>query len=327
MYMYKYILCFYIHCTTYQAVQATISWKQCTDAPVKLSGGSTTAFDNKVYHGGGGTENDAYSYSPSEDNWTTLPPLPVRRFGLGQVSGKLVAVGGVRKEDSSSTNEIYTYKEGTGKWRQTIHPMPTARYGSGVLSLPSALIVAGGVTSSMDCTDRVEIFMPETSQWYTTTPLPKACRGIALVATDNTCYMLRAYVKRTSFNKVYYALIDDLLRNAVADTQTSRSDSRDHSAQSWKSLSDTPTYGPGAAVMYGHPLVIGGDETSAGGSPKKGVYTYSHTVNSWIYISDLPADRSTTAAVSLSPTEVLVIGGWHGKKVRTVYKGTLQLKL
>ena len=65
--------------------------------------GKTTVINGKVYCGGGGTDGDGqfiiYCYDPSQDKWTTLPPLPARYmyFGLGQVSGKLVAVGGMKK--------------------------------------------------------------------------------------------------------------------------------------------------------------------------------------------------------------------------------------
>ena len=41
-----------------------------------------------------------YCYDPSYDKWTTLPPLPVKFFGLGQVKSKLVAFGRVRLYNS-----------------------------------------------------------------------------------------------------------------------------------------------------------------------------------------------------------------------------------
>ena len=50
-----------------------------------------------------------YCYDPSQDKWTTLPPLHFRSFDLGQVNGKLVAVGGVK--ECIATNEVYTYDE------------------------------------------------------------------------------------------------------------------------------------------------------------------------------------------------------------------------
>ena len=90
-------------------------------------------------------------------------------------------------------------------------------------------------------------------------------------------------------------------------------------------LLNTPTYGPAAAVLAGNLIAIGGGKTSEGGADMKEVYMYSPSTNSWIYISDLPAPRSCTAAAVLSSREVLVIGGRNGGRVNTVYKGTLAL--
>ena len=47
-----------------------------------------------------------YCYDPSQDKWTTLPPLPVRWFGLGQINGKLVAVGGMKRSTGNETNNV-----------------------------------------------------------------------------------------------------------------------------------------------------------------------------------------------------------------------------
>ena len=278
--------------------------------------------NGKVYCGGGftGRDDDYYivdCYDPSQNNWTTLPPLPVELFRLGQVNGKLVAVGGVKKSDSSTTNEVYTYDERWKKWKQTIPPMPTARCHPGVLSLQSALVVAGGAPY----TDAVEIFKADTSQWHTTDPLPTACCNISLVAIGNTCYALGGFKSPSHLNQALYASVDDLLHNAVPANQTTHSGSSD-TQSAWKTLPDTPTYGPAASVLAGHLLTVGGRETSGGGAE---IYAYSPSTNSWIYISDLPAPRSDAVVAVLSPSEILVIGGsWDG---RLVYRGTLHLKL
>ena len=264
-----------------------------------------------------------YYYDPSQDKWTTLPPLPVRYFGLGQVNGKLVAVGGV-KSGNQTSSEVYTYDERSRKWKQTIPPMPTARQFPGVLSLQSALVVAGGNRGFRVYTDAVEIFKPDTSQWYRTDSLPVDCCLIPLVAIGNTCYALGGY-NGTRLNQALYASVDDLLRNALPANQTTLSGSSD-TQSAWKTLPDTPAYRPAAAVLAGKLLAIGGNETSEWGSAatKKEVYMYSRSTNSWIYISDLPAPRSATIVAGLSSTRVLVIGGWGEREgVNTVYQGTL----
>ena len=290
--------------------------------------GKSTVVNSKVYCGGGGTAGDddwyiVYCYDPSQDNWTTLPPLPARLFGLGQVNGKLVAVGGKKKSDGSPTNEVYTYSERSKKWKQKILPMPTARWSPGVLSLQSALVVAGGVDNTES--NAVEIFKADTSQWHTTDPLPTASLSLSLVAIGNTCYALGGYNEPSHLNQALYASVDDLLRNAVPANQTTHSGSSD-TQSAWKTLPDTPTFEPTAVVLAGHLLAVGGRETSSGGADMKNVYTYSPSTNSWIYISDLPAPRSRTAVAVLSPSEILVIGGRCGDgRVNTVYKGTLHL--
>ena len=258
-----------------------------------------------------------YCYDPPQDKWTTLPQLPVKWFGLGQVNGKLVVVGG-EKSGGQVSNEVYTYDERSRKWKQTIPPIPTARHSPGVLSLQSALVVADGSSY----TAAVEIFKPDTSQWYKTDPLPTACLDISLVAIGNTCYALGGY-NGSHLNLALYASVDDLLRNAVPANQTTHSGSSD-TQPAWKMLPSTPTYRPAAAVLAGNLLAIGGKETSEGGAPKKEVYMYSPSTNSWIYISDLPAPRSFTAVAVLSSTRVLVIGGGNEReRVNTVYQGTL----
>jgi hypothetical protein len=209
-------------------------------------------------------------------------------------------------------------------WKQTIPPMPTARWFPGVLSLQSALVVAGGAIPYY--TAAVEIFRPDTSQWYRADRLLIACQNISLVAIGNTCYALGGY-DGSHLNQVLYASVDDLLGNAVPANQTTHSGSSD-TQSAWKTLPNTPTYYPAAAVLAGSLLAIAGNEIPRiGGAAKKEVYMYSPSTKSWIYISDLPSSQYYGPAVAvLSSTEVLVIEGFDGDTVHTVYKGTLHLK-
>ena len=61
-------------------------------------------------HADGDIGYTVYCYDPPQDKWITLPVLPVRWFGLGQINGKLVAVGGEKKINEKS-DVIYTYEE------------------------------------------------------------------------------------------------------------------------------------------------------------------------------------------------------------------------
>lgn len=276
-------------------------------------------------------EDTIYCYDLSQDKWTTpLPSPPLKYFGLGQVSGKLVTVGG-KNRHNEGTNEVYTYEESlrSRRWKQTIPPMPTARWSPSVLSLQSALIVAGGTYSpsstGQKSTAIVEIFKPDTSQWYRTSGLPTAAHSdiaLQLVAIGNTCYTLIS----TNFDQILYASVDDLLHYAVpaATNQITHIASRD-TRSAWKILCNTETYRQSITVLAGNLLAIGGERFFGG-------KVYSPSAESWIYTSDLPTRLAGAAVAILSSTEILAIGGWIDcheivESVSSVYRGTLHLKL
>ena len=238
-----------------------------------------------------------------------------------------MAVGGVNKSDERSTNKIFTYDERSRKWKQTLPLMPTARYSPGVLSHQSALVVAGGYSTTLSRDlDIVEIFKADTSQWCRAGLLPTACQDYSTVVIGNTCYALGGYMTLypSNLNQVLYASVDDLLRNAVPANQATQSGSSANTQSAWKTLANTPTYQPATAVLAGNLLAIGVKETPGPGPSKSVVYMFSSSTNSWIYVSNLPEPLSFTTVAVLSSTELLVIGGWTDNgRVNTVYKGAL----
>ena len=209
--------------------------------------------------------------------------------------------------------------------------MPTGRGGPSVISLPSALIVAGGYAED-GYINTVEIFKLDTYQWYVTDPLPISCSNMAAYSIgEDTCYLLGGYTPAwRCINNAFSASSDDLLRNATAvtisaDTASSSSSRYQQSGSAWKILPDTPNYQPTVATVLTDTLVaMGGWETQQGRVAKTEVHMYSPSTNSWVYVGDLPAPRAVTTAAVLSPNELLVIGGWDGnERVKTIYRGTL----
>ena len=266
-----------------------IKWKNCAKLPCNSGYGSAVVLNSKVYCGGG-IENDVediytvYCYDTLQDKWSSLPQLPVSNFGLGQTNGKLVTVGGLKKEKSIS-NELYTFMEQKHKWKQKIPPMPTPRNSPGILSLPTALIVAGGYKGQSCYTNAVEVFKPDLSQWYATDPLPTPCNCISLALIDNMCYALGGYQSPLHLNQVLCASVDDLLFNAIPANQTTHSD-KSGTQSAWGSLPNTPKHAPSAGVLTGHLLAIGGiaeAQPSTATAVNKEVYVHSPSSNSWIH--------------------------------------------
>ena len=94
---------------------------------------------------------------------------------------------------------------------------------SGYLEPP---VVAGGEViieyGTKDHTDTVEIFKPDTSQWYKTDPLPTPCGYASLTIIGNAYYALGGVGEaNTHLNQAHYASLDDLLQNAVPAHQSS----------------------------------------------------------------------------------------------------------
>ena len=255
-----------------------------------------------------------HCYSPTENQWTTLPPLPVKWFGLGQINGKLVAVGGVKK-DEKKQDKVYTFD--AQKWKKnTVPPMTIARTFPAVLSLDKLLVVAGGNTEggSSSSTNTVEIFQQSISQWHKAVSLPQACCNLSLVNSGDTIYALGGYGQSALLNQVLCTSMNDLL---LQDDSTK---------PIWRKLQSSPSYQPPAAMLFGNLLAIGGWTTFRAKVAQKNVYIYSSTTDSWVYFSDLPEPCAWSTCAVLSATEILVIGGKYEENVKAVYKGTLTVK-
>ena len=271
-------------------------------------------------------------YDPSQDNWS-LSLLPVRVCGLGQVNGKLVAIEEMRGQQTSKAKiDIYTYDQLLETWKITIPPMTVQRFTVGksnVLSFQSALVVTTCNRYKQRVIIIVNIFKPDTSsQWYTThitLPPGSNISHLSLVAVDDTCYLLGGHkVPLLYLFQALYATIDDLFHKAVPAHEYDIAHDVYDSHSLWKTLPDTPTDQPIAAVLAGHLLAVGGKEISTERADTKKVYVYSPSCNAWIYMSDLPTPRSNTIIAVLSSTEILVIGGtYRDNEVATVYKGTV----
>ena len=293
-----------------------------------MSEPQTVVIRGRVYCGGGAAADEyrVFCYSPSEDIWNTLPACDVRWFGLGQVRGKLVTVGGI-KSGYKGTNEVYEFDEETHSWRQSIPPMPTARDSTAVLSHHSSLTVAGGHIGHT-CTSVVEVFREETSQWHMTEPLPFRWRDPSSLLINNRWYLLGGGVEEEGCsNRAVCAHIDLLLQKALPRDQASTDrDSTNNSA--WEVLPDTPHYTPAAATFGISLLAVGGTDDQFLYKPEgvTAVHIYFPRTNAWIHISDLPAPLMRAATAMLSPTELLVIGGWNKGRQNSVYKGLLRIE-
>ncbi len=283
-----------------------------------MSHGLAVTINGKVYYGGGACDDDddeycVHCYDPPQDVWSTLPRLPVRWFSLGEVKGELVAVGG-RNSPFFTYNVVHVFNK-ERNWKQTIPPMPTARESPAVVSLPTHLIVAGGVLDSDDYTDIVEIYNISTSQWSETDRLPCACFNQRGIVYNNTVYLMGGY-DFNNLNKVCAAQVDKLIS---ADRQDNGSANKADFV--WNTISNTPSYQPSPVMISDTLFAVGGLDSKSKATQR--IYAYSSSMDSWLYVGDLPSPIAYAATVSLSPTQCLAIGREiNGQKLSTVHKIT-----
>ena len=204
--------------------------------------------------------------------------------------------------------------------------MITARCFHGVISLQSALVVAGGQISSLaeSCsyTDSVEIFKHSDQKWYQTNPLPICLFNMSTAYHLDTCYVVGGF-RNKPLNRAFFADVKDLLSNAVLSKEIANNKAGDQSV--WMSLPNTPTAQPTSTILAGRLFAIGGSLGNPIREAQKSIWGYSPGSNSWEHIYDLPARRRLVTAVSLSPLEVLVIGGRvQDSDVNTVGIGSIQ---
>ena len=299
-----------------------------------MHGAQTVVIKDKVYCGGG-IAHDAsdklrvFCYSPAIDTWDALPSCDMCYFGLSHRRGKLVTVGGMNESEGTVTNEVNEFDEATHSWKQSIRPMPTARHSPTILSHHSALIVAGGfrIDVTVGRTSVVEVFIEETSQWHTTEPLPVRWITPSSLLISNRWYLLGGGAEEEIYsNRTVCTHVDLLLQKSLPCDQASTEFQGDSTA--WEVLPNTPFYGPAAATFGASLLAVGGTTTNEKLKGVSAVDVYFPCTNEWIRISAQPVPRVGTTIAMLSPTELLVIGGWDSGSgsQNSVFKGLLRIE-
>ena len=296
--------------------------------PVVMANAQAVVMEEKVYIGGGNTENDendhqVFQYDPSRNEWSRLPPHHVTIFAMAQFMGCFITVGGMMQH--CITGKVYRFIEESQKWKEFLKPMPTARAYSSVATTQSAIVASGGVTDIRDdeamASATVEVYSSETSQWHTADPLPVPCWIMTSVTIADIWYQLGG-VGDKDLTTVLYAPLTTLIQKATSPAHQSA-----NPMSVWKTLPDTPMYMSAAASLSGNLLAVGGynEETYA----SKAVHIFSPLTNSWVRgtTGDLPEPCYSYTALQLSSNQVLVVGGADNqdKRTKTVFLGSITI--
>ena len=257
---------------------------------------------------------DVLRYETRSGQWSVLPSCPVRRFGLGQLSGKLVTVGGVDGR-LATVNHVYTYVQETQQWEKSIPPMPTPRRLPTVITYNSSIAVCGGEGGERV----VEVFNSEAAQWHTAAPLPVACVYKQLTIINDTCYLGGGGYSPT--RSIMCASLPSLFQSSSPHEQQTSAQQQ----SVWTVLPDMPLYSSALANMGGTLLALGGFESAS--PPSNTIHAYSASTKAWVKVACLPQACSSATAELLPSGEVMLIGGYdsEGNSLRAVYIGTFNI--
>jgi serine/threonine protein kinase/N-acetylneuraminic acid mutarotase len=315
--------------TPVQLRQGRLEWTRCNSLPVGMFQAKSVVINGMVYIGGGLTEDVitdhiVFEYDPVQDSWMALPPLPVVLFGIGQLLGDLVAIGG--KYDLKVSDDVYVFDRQTYRWKQTLPSLLTARYSPAVVSHQTNLLVCGGLEDEGVGDPKVvsscEVINAEGFRWYVGGYL-SPCASVyssSCVVIHDACYLVGGYRSTPAISASQSASSTALSVLLSPDVV---------SPSSWRSLPDTPYLQTTGASLGGCLLALGGAKSAYTMPVQRAIHAYSPTTESWIYIGDLPFACCHSTAVTLPSGELLVIGGWvkPGKNKRSldVYRGSLTL--
>ena len=285
-----------------------MKWQKCRDIPTGTYCAQAVVIRGRVYVGGGDTSSDddddddddylIQQYCPTDDRWYTLPPAPVYYFGMGELNGQLVIVGGKTRQ-RDVTGKVHTLNSSTQKWVESIAPMPTARSRPAVLSLPSCLTVVGGGDQRGTHLSDVEIFMPHTSQWHKmTSPAPSPLYNMTTTVINNKCF-----IAEYGSSKVYQLCVS-LQQTTTDSTNTPQVITK------WTKLCDLPSKGRGLGSINRCLLAVGGEVGWL--NPITTILGFSPITNTWKTVGELPEPRCDCTTVLLPTGELLVMGGEDG---------------
>lgn len=283
----------------------------------------------KVYVGGGVTSDTssdhlAFEYDTRDDKWTVLPPAPTTLFGVGQLEGELIIVGG--KEGLKISNSVYNFDRFTQRWKESLPKLSNAQYAPTVISEQSCLLVTAGIRKDamgeLTVVNAVEVINTESFQWYTAGYLPRsACLSFQSTTTiDNDCYIAGGYKSLTALSATKSSHIASLSMLLSTYSRT---------PYSWRQLPQMPQLQSTVANLRGCLLALGGTNNPYTLPVNSSVHTYCPETESWVTVGSLPYPCCHCTAVTLPSGEVLVLGGWvqpgEEKRSQSVYRGNVSL--
>ncbi len=246
----------------------------------------------------------------------------MKYFGVGQVSGQLVLVGGEVASTEKVTGDMHVFTNESQQWEKLIPAMPTARRAPSVVSHSTVLIACGGSHDSKRVVT-VELYSSETSQWYQCPPLPSPDDSMCTVG--DTVFFVGGYGASFATSSVFSASLSSLIDRATHHT--------DSSDRLWTTLKDTRRLDNSALASIGGCLLALGGKTKCwwlDSEVTSSIDIYLPTNSTALVPLEtgrLPLRLMQLTAVLLPTNELLIIGGCNHeeKECKQVHKASIEV--
>ena len=279
---------------------------------------------NGMVNIGGGFQDQIQSIDPVKNEWCTLPPPPVAFFGVGQLNGKLVIVGGVytmEEEDAEEgegvTGDVHVFEEESQQWVKSIPPMPSRLAITAVVCHSSCLVVCGGFSPDFSLSASVLVYSSQSSQWHSALPLPFSATLCSAVVLNDTCYVAAGCEGR--LDNAIETMVDKIMESpsqsvVSAPLSTLLDPNASRQASTWQHMPDTPFCMSSLVATGGCLLAVGGYTKSSTQEEIErnlttAVHAYCPATSSWVKIGDMPDKRFWATITTLPSGELFVAGG------------------
>ena len=240
-------------------------------------------------------------------NWTTrFPKCPTMYFGLGELDGNLVVVGGQQEDKDKQpiiSAKVFVLDQKNSWSEDVIPPMNIPRMRACVVSFKGCIAACGGLeaNSSRDCSVAIEIYRPKRKEWCKITPLPAPRAALRTTVIDNMLYLLGGFYPDLTGVSERDCLCIELENLFLDDTSAPRSWNVD--------IAKTPYHSSAPANICGSLLAIGGALNQRTQTLTDAICAYSPIMNKWYQVDRLPIELSSATATTLSGGELVVLGG------------------
>ena len=240
------------------------------------------------------TTHEVCKYDTRSNKWSFIPPCPMMCFGIGQLSGKLITMGG--RDERAYFSDVYTYEEETQQWEKSIPPMPTPRQWPSVVTYRSSVAACGGEIAGIRegdedyiDTDAVEVFKGEDSQWYIAAPLPIPCSLTQRLTINDTCYL--------GSRPTMCASLARLFQSATPHNNQPSPDAQQQAV--WATLPSLPyELRPSTVTSIGGILLVLGRDPHG----NTHIQAYNPKLASWERVGSLPQGINYALAAELLPS-------------------------